>query len=155
MNKEKLCEVELSWSDFYWSGETARFPGVELLVNSENEEPVKPSLIQEHAWREFSESYPVLYAKILNAVYNYYIQLRPTYIQMGESWAKLMPLIENESALENWITLNSITISWPYDFANVKLGLSYSCTWDEEHGLGVVLEGSKVLKVGGADCAII
>lgn len=155
MNKEKFCEIELFWNDFYWTGESLRFPNVELLINSKNEEPVKPCSSQKNVWKEFIEKYPGIYQKILNAVFNYYNELRPKYIQMGSSWAKLMPAIENKNTLENWFTLNSITISWPYDSTDVKLGLSYSCTWDEEHGLGVVVAGNEILKVGGADCAIL
>lgn len=155
VNKEKFCELELTWSDFYWSGESLRFSGVELLINSENEEPVKPCSGQENAWKEFIEQYPAIYQKILSAVFYYYNELRPKYIQMGGPWVKLMPAIENEKHLENLLTLNSITISWPYNSAGVKLGLSYSCAWDEEHGLGVVVVGNEIIKVGSADCAIV
>jgi hypothetical protein len=155
MNKEKFCELELTWSDFYWAGESLRFPGVELLINSENEEPAKPCSNQENAWKEFTEQYPAIYLKILNAVFNYYNQLRPKYLQMGGPGVQLMPAVESEKSLENRFTLNSITISWPYNSADAELGLSYSCTWDEEHGLGVVVVGNEIIKVGSADSAIM
>ncbi len=122
-------------------GESLRFPSVELLINSENEEPVKPCSSKK-MMKEFTEQYPAIYQKILNAVFNYYNELRPKYIQMGGPWVKLMPAIENEKPLENWLTLNSITISW-LQFCRRKIG-SYSCTWDEEHGLGVVVVGNEI-----------
>ena len=33
------------------------------------------------------------------------------------------------------------------------LGLAFHCTWDEEHGAGVLLHGSRVVNVGETDTA--
>jgi hypothetical protein len=33
------------------------------------------------------------------------------------------------------------------------LGIELGCTWEEEHGLGILLHGAKVLKIGHADTA--
>lgn len=34
------------------------------------------------------------------------------------------------------------------------VGLSFDCPWDEEHGLGVALHGSRVVAIGSADVAL-
>ncbi len=35
------------------------------------------------------------------------------------------------------------------------VGIEFSCPWDEEHGLGVLLHGTRVVDVGGADTAFL
>lgn len=45
-------------------------------------------------------------------------------------------------------------------FPTAKNGLSYTgyefvCSWEEEHGLGAMLHGSRVVEVGGADTALL
>ena len=32
-------------------------------------------------------------------------------------------------------------------------GYEFGCTWDGEHGLGVLMHGKRVVEVGGADTA--
>ena len=34
-------------------------------------------------------------------------------------------------------------------------GFEFGCTWDDEHGLGVLMHGTRVVKIGGADTAIL
>lgn len=34
------------------------------------------------------------------------------------------------------------------------LGYEFGCTWDDEHGLGVLMHGTRVVEVGGADTAL-
>jgi uncharacterized protein DUF6985 len=33
------------------------------------------------------------------------------------------------------------------------VGYEFGCTWDGEHGLGVLLHGTRVVEIGGADAA--
>jgi hypothetical protein len=35
------------------------------------------------------------------------------------------------------------------------VGIGFGCTWEEEHGAGVLLHGSRALECGGADTAIL
>ena len=35
------------------------------------------------------------------------------------------------------------------------LGYEFGCTWEEEHGLGVLMHGTRVVEIGGADTAIL
>jgi len=33
------------------------------------------------------------------------------------------------------------------------VGYQFSCKWDEEHGLGVLMHGDRVVEIGGAETA--
>jgi hypothetical protein len=35
------------------------------------------------------------------------------------------------------------------------IGLQFGCTWDEEHGLGVMTHRDRVVQVGGADTSFL
>jgi hypothetical protein len=35
------------------------------------------------------------------------------------------------------------------------LGFDFGCTWDEEHGLGLMTHGTRIVRVGGSDTAIL
>jgi hypothetical protein len=35
------------------------------------------------------------------------------------------------------------------------VGFEFACTWDEEHGLGVLMHGTRTVEIGGADTAFL
>jgi hypothetical protein len=35
------------------------------------------------------------------------------------------------------------------------VGLEFGCTWDEEHGVGVMTHQGRAVKIGGADTAFL
>jgi hypothetical protein len=35
------------------------------------------------------------------------------------------------------------------------VGFEFGCTWDDEHGLGVLMHGERVVDVGGAETAFL
>lgn len=155
MNKEEFCSIELSWDEFYWLGESSQPLEVEIHVNSKNEQPVAPHFLQIYAWEEFLKKYDSIHSSILNEALKYYISMRSTYVEMEREWIENMPEVSDTKEMEKMISLNYLCVSWPYDEMSVKISLSYSCSWEVEHGLGIVLENNNVKEVGAADCAIL
>lgn len=155
MNTVFFCDIELKWDDFYWLGESKSPSDIELHINSKDEEPHSPHDLQVYAWNEFVTNHDAVLSAVLSEILKHYIGTRPRYVAMGPEWIEHMPEISSPEDIKNMITLNSICINWPYDEGAVQLGMSYSCVWEREHGLGVVLENNAVKEVGGADCAII
>lgn len=35
------------------------------------------------------------------------------------------------------------------------IGIQFNCTWDDEHGLGIMCHNKRILKIGGADVAFM
>jgi len=155
VNRESFCDIELSWDAFYWLGKSDKNPAVEIHINSKDEEPNPPHFLQTYAWEELQKDYDSIYQKVLDEVFNYYVKIRPTYAEMGPEWVESMPVIIDAVEVKKMITLNYICINWPYDERTVQVSMSFSCSWEQEHGLGVVLESNAVKEVGDADCAII
>ncbi|WP_420038229.1 DUF6985 domain-containing protein [Sulfidibacter corallicola] len=46
-----------------------------------------------------------------------------------------MPDFQSSIEIPALVNLNYITVSWPYGGSSL-IGLSYTCDWAEEHGLG-------------------
>jgi hypothetical protein len=62
---------------------------------------------------------------------------------IGPEWAdQLAPKVDDVTAFEKLLSGPSIHLD------DRGLSVSYECTWDVEHGMGVRLEGAKILAVG-------
>jgi hypothetical protein len=64
----------------------------------------------------------------------------------------LVPLVKTPEALENLLSLPNIYLYPPRE-AISSFGLSFECTWDVEHGTGVLIRENKVLHAGLAEVA--
>jgi hypothetical protein len=65
---------------------------------------------------------------------------------------ELAPLVQSPQALENLLSYPSLHLHVAREGIS-SLGLSFECTWDVEHGTGVLLRGHKVLEAGLAEIA--
>ena len=52
------------------------------------------------------------------------------------------------------IGLSSINVHQVQKDGVPYVGFEFGCTWDEEHGLGVLMHGTRTVEIGGADTAI-
>ena len=63
----------------------------------------------------------------------------------------LIPELSDRDGLKNVIMLNGVTvIDFPEDDVAV-IGFRFECTWDIEHGLGVLVRGGKVVKIADSE----
>jgi hypothetical protein len=65
-----------------------------------------------------------------------------------------MPELASPEDLRYLISFGSITVHEPNKKGVCELGLSFGCSWEEEHGLGVRLRNNKVVEVGYAEVAL-
>lgn len=92
-------------------------------------------------------------------IYSYYEDVYPDYYEGASSIdddpssiEMFLPKIVNGNELDNLIKLNSILMHPCID--NVcRVGLNFYCSWDEEHGLGILIKNNKVVQTGFADTA--
>ena len=146
----------LDWDDFHWCGHVGDVPGlgsdVEIHVETENEEKVDPHSLQTQTWNSLQQNALAIGSVIQSGLFDYYCRIRPQYEQSGPEWVANMPVLERSEDIGALITLNYIKIGWPYDDEEPRVGFSFGCDWDREHGAGIVIRGNEVLKTGGADC---
>ena len=59
-----------------------------------------------------------------------------------------MPGISTPQELSELLELQNI-----YILDGAKVGFDFSCSWDMEHGLGVMTQSDKVVKIGSGETA--
>jgi hypothetical protein len=163
------------WDDYYWAG-AVQLPAwagqrawqsdadadndtVEIHVNTEDDEPGPPLPSQALAFEELIARQEEVRDVILQALFasysdNYLVWREENGYDEAEA-EEFLPALQQPADLKALITLTSITI-----FPTAKSGLSYTgytfaCTWEDEHGLGAMLHGRRVVEIGGADTAIL
>ncbi len=168
----------LQWDDYFWTGEIvlpswAGFQsrrGAYGSVSSRNESdgsaqlhimPQKerartpPLPEQERAFRLLLEKERVVADSVLRAIFQTYPGLRDNYGYEDEEAAELMPDIERPGQLRPLIGLSDVHILNVAKGGIAYIGFEFGCTWDEEHGLGVMTHQERVVEVGGADTSFL
>ncbi len=64
---------------------------------------------------------------------------------------EILPAVDTEDKLLKLVTpLNANVFKTEKDGSHF-IGLEFNCTWDDEHGIGILIHNDRVLKHGGAD----
>lgn len=163
------------WDDYCWAG-AVKLPAwagqrpwqrgadaandtVEIRVNTADDEPGPPLPSQAAAFEYLLARQEAMRDAILQVLFasyseNYLVWRGENGYDEAEA-AEFLPAMRQPADLKALIILTAIAI-----FPTAKAGLSYTgyefaCTWDDEHGLGAMLHGSRVVEIGGADTAIL
>ena len=73
----------------------------------------------------------------------------------GSERAEYMPDVLSADDFRKLIGLYGVNLHPLQKDGLPYLGFEFGCTWDVEHGLGVLMHGTRVVEVGGADTAIL
>jgi hypothetical protein len=66
-----------------------------------------------------------------------------------------LPAKLDRKSLRALVQLTTITIHGVARDGVALVGYGLACTWDREHGVGVLTHGDRVLEVGAADTALL
>lgn len=67
--------------------------------------------------------------------------------------AEFMPALRTVDDLKSLIGLYSINLHHIDSDGIPYIGFEFGCTWDQEHGLGVLMHGTRMVEIGGGDTA--
>lgn len=98
---------------------------------------------------EFIKTWPTVRPQILKQAHAYYKKLYPELKEIFGDMTEFnffMPKPTKPEVLEDIFSINMI-----YLRDDGAIGISGSCTWDEEHGFGAVIKKGKVVAFGHAD----
>jgi hypothetical protein len=147
---------QMEWSDCdWWDGviDIDFGQGAALTVTPYDPSVSRlPSDAQAKAMKYQMENGDKVITAVLNSLRPYYADLRPKYLKfLGSEADALMPKIQSLNQLRGLIDLRHVHVHpWKKDEISY-VGLQFGCTWDQEHGLGVMLHQSRVVDIGGAD----
>jgi len=82
-----------------------------------------------------------------------YPTLQEEYGYTGRDKKELMPDVLVETDFRKLIGLHTIHIHQVSKEGVPYAGYEFGCTWDDEHGLGILMNGTRLVKIGGADAA--
>ena len=68
---------------------------------------------------------------------------------------KVLPEIHVPNQLKDIVRISSINVHQIEQDGKPFIGVELGCTWEAEHGVGILLHGDKPLEIGGADTAIL
>lgn len=97
---------------------------------------------------------PSVAAAVLRAIFDRYPSEREKY-GYEEDEADLMPEIARPDDLKNLMGLGAVHVLSVTKDGTAYLGFEFGCTWDNEHGLGVMTHKDRVVDVGGADTSFL
>lgn len=111
-----------------------------------------PSKFQGEAFTYLTEHWNGTLAAVLKALLPYYERMRPRYSDfLGVEADRLMPAVATVEGLAALIDLRQVHIRpWSKDGIGY-VGLEFGCTWDREHGLGVMVHRQRIVDLGSAD----
>jgi hypothetical protein len=150
-----------------WAPNRGRRPGGDLILRVERPSPsaLLPSDSQAQALRQLLESPTNLRDVVLKAIYDKYAAWREDYFGTrvssdgGSTWQTgwelpqqfppdAMPEIQSPECLRRLIRPVGIYLMSVPRHGTTRLGFSFSCRWDDEHGLGVTVHNGEVVSVG-------
>ncbi len=125
----------------------------ELWIETSDANKVNPSPSQDRAFVRFQGDQPSICAMVLDAIYDLY-QSDCDFWRTGDNlFSRIaVPPIESPDGLKRLIRLAGFHVLHQSRDDCALIGLSFNCSWDVEHGLGVLVHGTRLIKI--ADNAI-
>jgi len=114
-----------------------------------NPRPPRPEIVA--AYKHFKENAETIRDAVLSALLVNYTELRKSWVERDPELADELPVVESLDAMKHNVGLGNIHLLPIAKDGMAYLGLELGCTWDEEHGAGAMLHGSRVVEIGSGD----
>ena len=141
-------EYEYGWNGTVEINCFGRMEEIALTVSGEEDDPITE--YQHNSFRAFMETWEQIMSDTAEAIKKYYLGLRKELGYDQECNADYPPLDHTESILE-MISLDMMVI--PEDGIFRCVCLAFSCSWDEENGLGIRFVNEEIDEIGYQDVA--
>ena len=128
-----------------------------VVTRAEDDVPAEPSPAQVAAFAHLQARQSEVREAVLAALLGRYAEWRAEWAEVMEpqEFRDLMPAVAAADGFRGLIGLAQLHVL-PVERGGVAyVGLEFGCTWDEEHGLGFMTHGGRVVEAGGADSAFL
>lgn len=154
-------EIELrSWRDHLPRGGSGRIRVVFTPEGAEEDEP--PSKVQLATVERLREEQAAVLDAVTTSMRAHYDAVRPGLLKHSvenpgffKNFTRQMPKAPDEREFARLHELKAINVHPVAKGRLAYLGIVMGADWDTEHGLGVLVHGTRVVRVGGADTAIL
>jgi len=144
----------LSFDASWYRPETFKFLDrqcdVRMRVEGNDEdEAIWPE--QREAFRYFVENRELIATRMAEALFGYYTDIGSDLrAQLGPEVSKAAPEIANPADLNQLVEITTLVFPLVLEEGECRIGFMGSCTWDPEHGIGVVFSDGEI-EVGCQD----
>ena len=152
-------QLTFSWDDVYWITEQ-HLPSwgdsritIVFAPEGRDDAPLSDAEVALVHWTVDHEA--SISEILLAAVLAEYPAMQESYGYEPKELVKYMPNVSSVAELRQLIALQSVNVHQVSKAGCPYVGFELACRWDEEHGLGVLVHGKRVVAVGGADTAIL
>jgi len=123
----------------------------DLYVFTDGEQP--PSPAQARAFVHLTQNEPAVTRAVQEAILAEYPRLRTVYgrLQPVAGSPEIMPHVRSIGDLRPVIGLATVHILEEERDGIAYVGFEFGCSWDVEHGLGVMTHAGRVVEIGQAD----
>lgn len=132
---------------------------VDVLVRVKGFEPQPPNDAQAAAFAYLLAQQTAIRDAILQAAFAYYtadyLDWRGEHGYDAAQAARWLPDLHHPDDLKPLIRLLSIGIFPTQQGGLAYVGYEFACTWDDEHGLGAMTHGDRIVELGQADSALL
>ncbi len=143
--------IELNYINKFLKGNEGERISVVLL--NENSETVKEKTEEDKKTLDYIKiNQEELLKSILMALLEEYPELQRIYDYPQEDKADFMPDVNKIEEFADLLSLYTIYVLKNKDKAD-NIGFLFGCSWDREHGLGIMTLNGKVQEIGEADVA--
>jgi hypothetical protein len=125
------------------------------VIPLEGKEKQAPTPEQAAAFQFLVDHDGSVHASVLGALFESYPDMNDSYGYDDEEADELMPAINAPDQLKSLIGLSTVHVLPVSRDGVAYIGFEFGCTWDSEHGLGVMTHKDRVVKVGGADTSFL
>ena len=164
--------LKFTWSRFFWTasvelpswkgrqyadrGKSETSHGfVEIVFAPErrDEAPLSEEELSTVSW--FIDHEAAISAALLESVLVEYPAMSESYGFDEDELREYMPPADSIEDLRALIHLDHVNVHPLAKDGMPYIGFEFACSWDPEHGLGVLMNGERTVKIGGADTAIL
>jgi hypothetical protein len=147
MDARRLLAERLGKFDPRVRSDEAKQGEVELSVDTP--EGDEPSSSQERAFLQFLENQQSICAAVIDAIFDEY-QSDLEFWRTGDNLIDelMVPSLQSPDGLKRLLRLLRVKVLAVARDGCAFIGFSFDCTWDEEHGVGVLVHGTRVVKIG-------
>jgi len=129
--------------------------GVPLSVAppGDGDEAVPPAAEQVAALEDLQKHEEAVTAAVLEGIFQQYPAMRDANASWSQKRGVHLPEIKKPAEMKDLICLLSVHVLNVAKDGVAYVGFGFSCEWDDEHGLGVLMHGKRVIEVGIADAS--
>jgi hypothetical protein len=115
-----------------------------------------PTPEQAAGYRSLLDHEKAVSDSVLQAIFDAYPQMREDYLDAcDDEDDSCCPEIDRPEQLKELIGLSIVHVLTVARDGTAYVGFEFGCTWEREHGLGVMTHRDRVIRVGGADASFL